>query len=71
MAAVAKGLEGVTRPPHHEVLLNLGRAAPAGFESFGRLIEIVANDEADRRAGRQRWKHYAQRGYPIERHVPA
>ena len=53
---------------HHDVLLNLGAEAPAGFESFERLVEIVSTDEADRSAARSRWKHYASRGYPIERH---
>lgn len=53
---------------HHDVLLNLGADAPAGFESFERLLEIVSTAEADRSAARARWKHYASRGYPIERH---
>ena len=58
--------------PHHDVLLNLGAEPPAGFESFGRLIEIVSTDDEDRAAARSRWKHYAARGYEIEKHeVPA
>ena len=58
--------------PHHDVLLNLGAEPPAGFESFERLIEIVSTDEEDRAAARARWKHYAARGYAIEKHeVPA
>lgn len=54
--------------PHHEVLVNLGTDAPAGFESFGKLIEIVSPDEQDRLAARVRWKHYAARGYAMQRH---
>ncbi|MFT3665682.1 DNA polymerase III subunit chi [Piscinibacter sp.] len=54
--------------PHHDVLLNLGAQPPAGFESFERLIEIVSTDEADRAAARARWKHYAARGYAIDKH---
>jgi DNA polymerase III subunit chi len=54
--------------PHHDVLVNLGQDAPVGFESFGRVIEIVSSDDADRSAARQRWKHYAARGYAILRH---
>jgi DNA polymerase-3 subunit chi len=54
--------------PHHEVLVNLGPESPAGFESYARLIEIVSTDADDRAAGRRRWKHYADRGYPIVRH---
>ncbi len=56
------------RAPHHGVLVNLGLEPPAGFESFERLIEIVSTDEADRTAARARWKHYAARGYEIEKH---
>lgn len=53
---------------HHDVLLNLGAEPPAGFESFERLVEIVSSDDADRAAARARWKHYASRGYEIEKH---
>ena len=54
--------------PVHQTLLNLGDAAPRGFESFERLIELVSTDEADRAAARERWKGYAGRGYAIARH---
>jgi len=53
---------------HHDVLLNLGPEPPGGFESFGRVIEIVSTDADDRSSGRERWKHYAGRGYAIQRH---
>ena len=53
---------------HHDVLLNLGSQAPSGFESFARVVEIVSTDEQDRSSARDRWKHYAGRGYPIQRH---
>lgn len=53
---------------HHDVLVNLGAEPPRGFESFARVVEIVSNDEADRAAARQRWKHYAARGYAIVKH---
>jgi DNA polymerase-3 subunit chi len=54
--------------PHQEVLVNLGPGVPEGFERFERLIEVVTADEADRVNGRRRWKHYADRGYAIQRH---
>jgi len=54
--------------PVHETLLNLGDAAPRGFESFERLIELVSTEEADRTAARERWKGYAGRGYAIAGH---
>jgi len=54
---------------HHEVLLNLGQSVPEGFAQFEKLIEVVsAQDEEDRNAARDRWRHYAGRGYQIVRH---
>lgn len=64
--------EQTTDAPTREVLLNLGREAPAEFETFDRVVEIVSTDEADRMAARARWRSYAARGVAIERHeVPA
>ncbi|HZV92897.1 MAG TPA: DNA polymerase III subunit chi [Caldimonas sp.] len=54
--------------PAHDALVNLGAESPRGYESFARLIEIVATAEPDRAAARERWKSYARRGYAIERH---
>ncbi len=54
--------------PHHQVLVNLGGTVPEGFEGFERLIEVVTGDESDRLQARERWKHYAARGYAITRH---
>jgi DNA polymerase III subunit chi len=54
--------------PHHHVLVNLGGEVPDGFEVFERLIEVVTSDDRDRQQARQRWKHYAARGYAITRH---
>lgn len=52
--------------PHHEVLVNLGQQPPAHFARFERLIELVGSDDADRAAGRERYRYYQQRGYPLE-----
>lgn len=54
--------------PVHPVLVNLGDLVPAGFERFGRLIEVVSGDADDRALARERWRHYAARGYTIVRH---
>ena len=54
--------------PHQQVLVNLGQGVPDGFERFERLIEVVSQDEGDRQQARTRWKHYADRGYAIQRH---
>lgn len=50
------------------VLVNLGTQLPEGFERFERLNEVIGLDDASRQAGRQRWKHYADRGYSIKKH---
>lgn len=57
--------------PCHEVLVNLGRAAPDGFESFDRLIEIVSNRADELDLARGRWAHYKSRGYALKRHEAA
>ena len=57
-----------TELPHHDVMIHLGRELPAGFERFERLIELVDVDEQDRQQARLRWKHYADRGYTLNRH---
>jgi len=46
----------------------LGHELVKGFESFERIIEIVTNGEHDKSQARIRWKHYADRGYPLQRH---
>jgi DNA polymerase-3 subunit chi len=51
--------------PHHEVLVNLSPRMPAHFARFARLIEIIARDDADKLAGRERFAFYKQRGYPL------
>jgi len=53
---------------HHPVLVYLGDEPAVGFESYGRLIEIVSTNEAQREAARRRWKQYATRGYAIQKH---
>jgi DNA polymerase-3 subunit chi len=51
----------------HPVLVHLGEEPAEGFESFQRLIEIVSTDAEEREAARRRWKHYAGRGYSLQR----
>lgn len=54
--------------PWHDVLVNLGGATPAGFARYERLIELVGSDDADRARGRERFRFYRDRGYPLETH---
>jgi DNA polymerase-3 subunit chi len=62
---LADSLSGIDRDG---VLINLGQSLPAEFERFERCIEVVTADEQDRLAARQRWKHYASRGYVLNQH---
>jgi DNA polymerase III subunit chi len=55
-------------PPACELLLNLGAECPPHFERFERLLEIVPADEAERQAGRSRYRFYLERGYKISNH---
>lgn len=55
--------------PHHQVLINLTLRTPAQFARFERLLEIVSTEEADRLAGRERYRFYQQRGYPLNHFV--
>ncbi len=69
MASPVILLPDAAAAPHGDVLLNLGSAVPAAFGRFARLVEVVSShDEADRQAARERWRHYASRGYAIVRH---
>jgi DNA polymerase-3 subunit chi len=59
-------------PLEHKVLVNLGAAPVNGLERFDRLVEIVSTNQDDRDAARQRWRHYAALGLPIQKfEVPA
>ena len=55
-------------PPGCELLLNLGVEPPPHFERFARLLEVVGADEAQKQAGRERYKFYQARGYKIANH---
>ena len=61
---IAQGEEA----PHTEVLLNLGAECPPHFERFERCLEIVGMDDAEKEAGRGRYRFYRSRGYPIASH---
>jgi DNA polymerase-3 subunit chi len=50
------------------VLLNLGPAYPPDPGRFGRILEIVSNDEASMQAARERFRTYREHGFAIEHH---
>ncbi|MCX7193627.1 MAG: DNA polymerase III subunit chi [Proteobacteria bacterium] len=51
--------------PHHDMLISLHSECVPFFSRFDRLIEIIGNDEADSRLGRERYKFYRDRGYEL------
>mgnify|MGYP001607968316 CR=1 FL=1 len=53
-------------PLHDECLLNLSDEVPSGFSRFQELIEIVSVQDTDRVPGRERFRFYRDRGYPLE-----
>ncbi len=55
--------------PHHQVLVNLTADTPAHFARFERMVEIVSTEDADVQAGRERYREYQQRGYPLTHFV--
>ena len=50
------------------ILVQLYQSAPTNVQSYGRVIEVVGIDEADRAEARQRWRTYAAWGLPIQKH---
>lgn len=55
--------------PHHHVLINLSNQQPQHFARFERMFEIISADEADKAAGRERYRFYKERGYPLSHFV--
>ena len=55
-------------PADCELLLNLGADCPPHFARFQRLLEVVGTEEAERKAGRTRYRYYLDRGYHIANH---
>ena len=51
-----------------DVMINLHAEQPPAFARFERLVEIVGLDEAGVEQGRERYRFYKSRGYPLETH---
>lgn len=52
----------------HDVLINLSQHTPDCFGRFERLAELVNQNEQIKMAGRERFKFYKSRGYPLHTH---
>lgn len=51
-----------------DILLNLGPDTPPAFERYERLLEVVAREDGDRQAARERFRFYRERGYRVASH---
>jgi DNA polymerase III subunit chi len=56
--------------PRAPVLVNLGPQAVEVLEFHERVIELVGIEEAERQAGRLRWREHQRRGYIISHVTP-
>ena len=59
---------GEETPAGCALILNLSAQAPPHFTRFERLFEVITAEEADRAAGRDRYRYYLDRGYKIANH---
>jgi DNA polymerase IIIc chi subunit len=51
-----------------DVLINLTDEVLANFSCFERLVECLCLDDDVKELGRERYRYYAERGYPIHMH---
>ena len=51
-----------------DLLINLADTTPPFFSRFQRVAEIVNQDPQRREKGRQRYRFYQERGYPLAHH---
>ncbi len=73
LAAESTGMPiciGFGREPGEEfhLLINLASEVPHFFSRFERVAEVVNADVGIREHGRQRFRFYKDRGYPLETH---
>jgi len=52
----------------HDVLITLTDDVPPFFSRFERVIEIVGNDEEQKKNARDRFRFYRDRGYALQSH---
>ena len=52
----------------HDILITLTEDVPPFFSRFERVIEIVGNDESQKKNARDRFRFYRDRGYALQSH---
>jgi DNA polymerase III subunit chi len=59
---------GAVDAPEPEILLNISSTCPQQVAAYRRIVEIVATQDTDLRAGRERWATYKAMGLePVHR----
>ena len=53
---------------HHDVLINLTDQVPDFASRFQRVAEMISGAENERQAGRDRFRYYRERGFPVTTH---
>lgn len=53
---------------HSDVLINLSPTVAPFFARFDRVLEVVEDEPSLKAEGRLRYRHYQERGYPLEVH---
>jgi DNA polymerase III subunit chi len=54
--------------PVPDLLINLSAEIPGFFSRFERVAEIVSGDPSVRETGREHFRFYRDRGYPLQHH---
>jgi len=52
----------------HDVLINLASEVPVFFSRFERVAEVIDKEPPVVAAGRERFRFYRDRGYPLNKH---
>ncbi len=60
------GHSDTTPPRLMDVLINLTDSQPLFFSQFERVAEIIDDNDPIKKAGRQRFQFYKQRGYELD-----
>lgn len=50
------------------LLINLAQEVPPFFSRFERTLEVINDEPEIRASGRDRYRYYQQRGYPLQHH---
>ncbi len=51
--------------PDIQVLLNMSAEVPFFFSRFETMLEVVHDEQQTREMGRERYRYYQERGYPL------